>query len=104
MSYNEESELMDLLRRVPCSSKGRNRPGLLDALIRGEVSKTEGTERGKTLGVYCVEREDTLTFISSTGFLTQGLTTRSRMLSLTARIYDPLGYLAPFTVQAKVLL
>ncbi|KRY12919.1 hypothetical protein T12_15729 [Trichinella patagoniensis] len=54
-----------------------NRPGLLDALVRGEVSKTEGTELRKTLGVYCVKSEDTLTFISSTGFLTQGLTTRN---------------------------
>ncbi|KRX52695.1 hypothetical protein T09_12760 [Trichinella sp. T9] len=59
MSYNEEFQLMDLFRSVPW-----------------EVSKTEGTELRKTLGVYCVKSEDTLTFISSTGFLTQGLTTR----------------------------
>ncbi|KRZ96781.1 Uncharacterized protein T08_13947 [Trichinella sp. T8] len=88
MSYNEESELMDLFRSVPCSLKGR----FLSPKMEQQSTRIAGCSslRGSS--------EDMLTFISSTGFLTQGLTTRCRMLSLAARIYDPLDPGSPYPV------
>lgn len=57
----------------------------------------------KLLGLSWVPRTDTFKFTSkSLGFCSKF--TKRKILSETAQLYDPLGFLAPFIVRAKMLL
>ncbi|KRZ02713.1 hypothetical protein T11_3364 [Trichinella zimbabwensis] len=91
MSCDKEAQVRDLIRRVPVflkkggfhlKKRTSNRVELLDALPEEDVSTNGEKEIGKTLG---------------------SCSTRRQMLSLTARLYDPLGYIAPFIGQKKML-
>ena len=58
----------------------------------------------KTLGVFWNPRRDVFTF-STAGFNTlAGAMTKRAVLSNIARLFDPLGWLSPVTVTAKILI
>ncbi|KRZ04078.1 hypothetical protein T11_4559 [Trichinella zimbabwensis] len=112
MSCDEESEVAALISRVPeFLRKGgfhlrkwaSNRVDLLATLPRPEVCETGERELGKALGVYWLKDKDVITFRPPANSTTQSRTTKRQLLSLAAKVYDPLGYLAPFTVQAKIM-
>ncbi|XP_003368715.1 Tas retrotransposon peptidase A16 superfamily [Trichinella spiralis] len=112
MSWDEESEVAALIRRVPVFlRKGRfhlrkwasNRVDLLATLPRPEVCETGEREISKALGVYWLKDEDVITFRPPANSTTQSRTTNKQLLSLAAKVYDPLGFLAPFTVQVKMM-
>ncbi|XP_003370076.1 Pao retrotransposon peptidase superfamily, partial [Trichinella spiralis] len=113
VSCDGEAEVRDLIHRVPVFlRKGGfhlkkwtcNQAALLDTLPREEVSEHGERELGKTLGIYWGKDEDILTFQPPANSTSRSHHTKRQMLSLAARIYDPLGYMAPFTGQIKVLL
>lgn len=80
-----------------CSS---NSPFLLDGVGQGPPG-TEG-ERVRVLGVTWCRDDDTLSFTGD--HLPAGVVPTKRVvLSLLARVYDPLGLLTPFTVLARCL-
>ncbi|KRY58738.1 hypothetical protein T03_6184 [Trichinella britovi] len=106
ISCDEKSEVAELIRRVPVFLKrggfhlkkwASNRAELLATLPRTEVSKIGDRELGKALGVYWLKDEDVITFKPPTGSTTQSRATKRQLLSLAAEVYDPLGYLEPFT-------
>ncbi|KRZ58658.1 hypothetical protein T02_1348 [Trichinella nativa] len=112
VSCDGEAEVRDLIHRVPVFlRKGGfhlkrwtcNQAALLDTLPREEVSEHGKRELGKTLGIYWGKDEDTLTFQPPANSTARFHHTKRQMLSLAARMYDPLGYIAPFTGQIKVL-
>ncbi|KRZ11509.1 hypothetical protein T11_12642 [Trichinella zimbabwensis] len=112
MSCDKEAQVRDLIRRVLVFLKKggfhlkkwtSNRVELLDTLPKEDVSTNGEKEIGKTLGVFWMKDEDILTFKPPADLNTQSRCTRRQMLSLTARLYDPLGYIAPFTGQMKML-
>jgi len=57
----------------------------------------------KTLGVMWVANEDSFTFKTNEPEDSRPLTKRS-FLAKTASLFDPMGFLAPFTIRAKILL
>ncbi|KRX59205.1 hypothetical protein T09_10991 [Trichinella sp. T9] len=112
VSCDGEAELRDLIHRVPVFlRKGGfhlkrwtcNQAALLDTLPREEVSEHGKRELGKTLGIYWGKDEDILTFQPPANSTARFHHTKRQMLSLAARMYDLLGYIAPFTGQIKVL-
>ncbi|KRY47859.1 hypothetical protein T03_14133 [Trichinella britovi] len=112
VSCDGEAEVRDLIHRVPVFlRKGGfhltrwtcNQVALLDTLPREEVSEHGKRELGKTLGIYWGKDEDILTFQPPANSTARFHHTKRQMLSLAARMYDPLGYIAPFTGQIKVL-
>ncbi|KRZ74046.1 hypothetical protein T10_7368 [Trichinella papuae] len=112
LSCDSEAEVRDLIHRVPVFlRKGGfhlkkwacNQAALLDTLPSEDVSKHGERELGKTLGIYWKKNEDVLTFQPPASSTARSHHTKRQMLSLAARVYDPLGYIAPFTGQIKVL-
>lgn len=83
---------------------------LRKAIVEEECGKKEYSERSqeefiKVLGMKWHQYEDTLHF-DVTGlkdFLSEKQPTKRIVLSAMARIFDPLGIVAPFTVRLKVL-
>ena len=69
-----------------------------------EINLTKGELRNiKTLGILWLAKEDQFTFklqLSEIG----SNPTKCEFLSATASLFDPLGLLAPYLVQAKILL
>ncbi|XP_014215484.1 uncharacterized protein LOC106644478 [Copidosoma floridanum] len=55
------------------------------------------------LGMLWAPASDTMLF-KVTALESQGLVTKRQILSNVARLYDPLGFLAPFIIRAKILL
>ena len=69
-----------------------------------EINLTKGElPNVKTLGVLWLAKEDQFTFQLQLSEIGSNPTKRA-FLSATASLYDPLGLLAPYLVQAKVLL
>ena len=66
----------------------------------------EGTEERKVLGVVWAPEDDTLRFDPSrlVCFGDNMRPTKRNLLRISARIYDPLGLLTPFTVRTKMML
>ncbi|KRX25736.1 hypothetical protein T07_2378 [Trichinella nelsoni] len=94
ISCDEESEVAELIRRVPVFLKrGRfhlkkwasNRAELLATLPRTEVSKIGDRELSKALGVYWLKDEDVITFKPPTDSTTQSRATKRQLLSLVAK-------------------
>ncbi|KRZ61353.1 hypothetical protein T02_5526, partial [Trichinella nativa] len=94
ISCDEESEVAELIRRVPVFLKrggfhlkkwASNRAELLATLPRTEVSKIGDRELGKALGVYWLKDEDVITFKLPTDSNTQSRATKRQLLSLAAK-------------------
>ncbi|KRX85609.1 hypothetical protein T06_8203 [Trichinella sp. T6] len=94
ISCDEESEVAELIRRVPLFLKrggfhlkkwASNRSELLATLPRTEVSKIGDRELGKALGVYWLKDEDVITFKLPTESNTQSRATKRQLLSLAAK-------------------
>ncbi|KRX20057.1 hypothetical protein T07_12726 [Trichinella nelsoni] len=109
MSCDKEAEVRNLIRRVPLFlGKGgfhlkkwtSNQTELLSALPR-EVSTNGQRKIRKTLGVYWKKDEDVLTFKPPPNLNTQSCSTMRQMLSLAARVYDPLGTGLRYTITTR---
>ena len=86
------SNSKDVLRKIPaaeCASDVN--------LDRGELPST------KTLGVTWSPAEDMFTFSSNQPNI-EGVLTKRKYLQGIATLFDPLGFLSPYTMTAKVLL
>ena len=81
--------------------------GVRDADCSGPVSLLDGgSEEKKVLGVLWARTDDSLRFDpSSLMLLSDSLRpTKRNILRISARIFDPLGLLTPFTVRTKMML
>ena len=58
----------------------------------------------KTLGVLWTADQDTCTFSFKYSLTPEIELTKRNVLKKTATIYDPLGFLAPYVVRAKILI
>ncbi|XP_038075995.1 uncharacterized protein LOC119743942 [Patiria miniata] len=81
----------EVLSAIPASERA---PSVLD-LDLGDLP----IER--TLGIHWNEQSDTFAFKT---VLKERPTTRRGILSIVSSLYDPLGFLAPFILPAKILL
>ena len=98
-------EVIDLLQRGGLNIRQwvSNEPGLLDGLTEQQIHpKFFGDSTVKTLGVSWDARNDTVTYTVDPHVATK--VTKRTILSTIARIFDPLGLLAPVTVVAKILM
>ena len=75
---------------------------LEDRLSTLEISKDE-LPKTKTLGVIWEARKDVFTFQVEPPNVNKASTKRN-VLSAIASLFDPLQFLAPFTVRAKILM
>ena len=72
------------------------------------AENTIATDNPKILGLEWDSNADTMSFpllrvVSETKAL-HGQLTKRRVLSIAAKVFDPLGLLEPFTVRAKMML
>ena len=74
-----------------------------DRLPTLELDK-EGVPKTKTLGVMWEAKRDVFTFQVQQPLVDNKLLTKRNVLSAIASLFDPLQFLAPFTVRAKVLM
>ncbi|KRZ59301.1 hypothetical protein T02_15048 [Trichinella nativa] len=77
-----------------------------DALRELPVEKTAmgiGSRPWMTLGIYWQRDDDHLAFVVPEGSRLAAGDTKRQMLSTASGIFDPIGCLAPFLVQAKIL-
>ncbi|KRX53725.1 hypothetical protein T09_8680, partial [Trichinella sp. T9] len=77
------------------------------AALRAIPTEKRSTEtRGclwKTLGIYWDRSRDHLSFIPPRTLSRDGRDSKRQMLSTASSIFDPMGFLAPFMVRAKIL-
>ncbi|KRY76638.1 hypothetical protein T4A_3663 [Trichinella pseudospiralis] len=77
------------------------------AALRAIPTERRSTEtRGclsKTLGIYWNRSRDHLSFIPPRTPSRDGRDSKRQMLSMASSIFDPMGFLAPFMVRAKIL-
>ena len=100
-------ELMKLLDSAGISLDkwAANHPELLPPQAQQVLAKQIDVDKSvKTLGVHWNPAQDQFRFnISDVAVLSEASTKRS-ILSSIARLFDPLGWLSPITVTAKILL
>jgi hypothetical protein len=103
-----KKELTKLLRSAGLNIRewASNDQDILHGL--SEIDKNRKLQLGesptlKTLGVFWVSHDDTILYSVETKTSMSHITKRS-ISSVIARIYDPLGLLAPVIVRAKILL
>ncbi|KAL6419003.1 hypothetical protein ACFW04_011632 [Cataglyphis niger] len=108
-------EAMDLQRQLTelCTAGGfplrkwsANDPRLLARIApehraQRDLLSWTPQESHATLGLHWHPNRDCFSF--STRFLTVAAYTKRSVLSLTARLFDPLGWLAPTVIRAKIL-
>lgn len=82
-----------------------NHPDLLPPQARQNLSKEIDSDAPvKTLGIHWIPSQDEFRFRAAGVEELSTATTKRSILSNVARLFDPLGWLAPITVTAKVLL
>lgn len=77
-------------------------------IFENEVEVADGSNSThqvtKVLGIVCDQVEDMIavpvTNLTDQGMLQQK--TKGAVLQTTAKLYDPLGYISPFSVRAKI--
>ncbi|XP_031329398.1 uncharacterized protein LOC116160346 [Photinus pyralis] len=74
---------------------------ILDELRDPSVSQFKDEEMKKSLGILWIPHQDVFTFKIEEG---NPATTKRGILSAVAKIFDPLGWLAPVTIMAKLLI
>ncbi|XP_031346826.1 uncharacterized protein LOC116173472 [Photinus pyralis] len=72
-----------------------------DELRDPSVSQFKDEEMKKSLGILWIPHQDVFTFKIEEG---NPATTKRGILSAVAKIFDPLGWLAPVTIMAKLLI
>ncbi|XP_050599186.1 uncharacterized protein LOC126926913 [Bombus affinis] len=101
-------ELTDLLRSGGLNIRewASNDKDILRGLSERKTNRTlqlGESQTLKTLGIYWDSQDDTILYsVEPTATITR--VTKRSMSSVIARIYDPLGLLAPVIVRAKILL
>ncbi|XP_022835967.1 uncharacterized protein LOC111363382 [Spodoptera litura] len=108
-----QKELSELLKKggFVLRKWATNEPSILKNLNREEKSNNNDfnfkqQEFSKTLGLAWNDASDTFHFTSETQqFNSKDIApyTKRRLLSEISKIYDPLGWIAPMTIQAKLL-
>ena len=95
----------EVMAAIPEEYRGQKGKVLLTANVADEMEPTEDADlRAQALGVEWDVGTDCLSY---TGFLkleSQAQPTRRSILSMAARMFDPLGYLSPFIITAKLLV
>ena len=79
---------------------------MLEALPKAEVSPSavmdlDATSIERALGVSYDTKEDVFTFVIT---LKDGPMTKRGILRITCSLFDPLGFLIPFLLKAKLLI
>jgi len=82
-----------------------NRPNILESIPTTDLPKSsifeiDNKDSVKTLGLYWHPNEDGLGF--NLKFALKHIFTKRSILSTVARLFDPLGYMAPVIIAAKI--
>ncbi|XP_051173510.1 uncharacterized protein LOC127289564 [Leptopilina boulardi] len=99
----------ELLKRggFPLAKWQSNHPDLINSIAPGQISKgTHIFESNitKVLGLSWCTQSDCFKFIFQLPSQSSGPTTKRIILSEVAQLFDPLGFLSPFIIRAKMLL
>ncbi|XP_054745963.1 uncharacterized protein LOC129250358 [Anastrepha obliqua] len=80
-----------------------NHPSFFDCESSEKALNFNHTDSTKTLGIHWLPKEDLFRFVLNDNFTSLRATKRN-ILSVSARLFDPLGLLAPLVTKAKILL
>lgn len=110
-AINKQQQLRDLLNLYGLDIRkwSSNDPRIMDTIPTNlhELATQfllDETEYRKTLGIYWSPRDDFFKFSIDREYATLTELTKRKALSLIARIYDPMGWLSPCTLYAKILM
>lgn len=110
-AINKNKQLRDLLGRYGLDIRkwSSNDPKIMESIPTNlhETStqfSLDETEFRKTLGIYWSPRDDFFKFSIDRENSNLTELTKRKALSLIARIYDPMGWLSPCTLYAKILM
>lgn len=107
----KQSEVRELLRRYKLTLRkwSSNNASTLSNVPKSLLESTkeltfDETEFKKTLGLFWSQTKDAFSFSITPAETVNGDYTKRQILSLIARLYDPLGWVSPCTMFAKVLM
>lgn len=110
-AIEKQSELRQLLSSFGLTLKKwcSNRTSALrdippDHIEHSTVLSFEETDFKKTLGIYWSPLEDSFSFSSNVSKPSGKHYTKREVLSSIARLYDPLGWVSPCTMRAKIFM
>ncbi|CDW57723.1 Peptidase A17 and DUF1759 and DUF1758 domain cont aining protein [Trichuris trichiura] len=106
----EAEQLVDQLRKLMqlggfnLTKWKCNSSSVAEAIGVTDVTVNNDRIVSKVLGVPWNLGQDALSFITPHGVISKSRETKRELLSAVAKIFDPMGFLAPFTIRAKIIL